>query len=61
MNSIHTGLKKCIQEKLFRCFRLRLIKSELSPEILDPVLANDRVSFRESSINVAVNFHKYTE
>ena len=24
-------------------------------------LANDRVSSRESSINVAVNFHKYTE
>ena len=29
-----------------------------SPKILDPALANDRVSFREFSIDEAINFPK---
>ena len=57
----HTGLKKCIKEKLLRCFMPCSIKSELSPKILDTALANDRLSFRESSINIVVNFHKYPD
>ena len=56
--SFHTGLKKCIKEQLFRCFKPCSITSVLSPKILDPALANDCVSFREFGINEAVNFPK---
>ena len=54
----HTGLKKCIKEQSFRCFKPCSITSVLSPKILDPALANDCISFREFSINEAVNFPK---
>ena len=56
--SFHTGLKKCIKEQSFRCFKPCSITSVLSPKILDPALANDCVSFREFGINEAVNFPK---
>ena len=56
--SFHTGLKKCIKEQPPRCFKPCSITSVLSSKILDPALANDCVSFREFSINEAVNFLK---
>ena len=56
--SFHTGLKKCIKEQPFCCCKPCSITSVLSPEILDPALANDCVSSREFSINEAVNFPK---
>ena len=49
--SFHTGLKKCIKEKPLGCFKPCSIKSELSP------FANDRISFRESSLNEAVRLN----
>ena len=56
--SFHTGLKNCIKEQPFRCFKPCSITRVLSPKILDPALANDCVSVREFSINEAVNFPK---
>ena len=56
--SFHTRLKKCIKEQRFRCLKPCSIASVVSPEILDPALDNDCVSFREFSINEAVNVPK---
>ena len=52
-------LKKCIKEKPLRRLKPCSIK-RTEPRILGS-LTNDRVSFRKSRINVAVNFHKYVE
>ena len=56
--SFHSGLKKCIKEQRFRCFKPCSFTSVVSPKILDSALANDCVSFREFSINEAVNVPK---
>ena len=52
-------LKKCIKEKPLRRLKPCSIK-RTEPRILGS-LTNDRVSFRKSRINVAVNFQKYVE
>ena len=54
----HTGLKNCIKAQAFHCFKPSSITCVLSPKILDSKFANDCVSFREFSINEAVNFLK---
>ena len=56
--SFRTGVKKCIKEQPFHCFKPCSITSVQSPKSLDLALANDCVSFREFSINEAGNFPK---